>query len=154
MRRIDHIVIHCSATRASHDIGAAAINQWHLERGWSGIGYHFVIRRNGELEFGRPVEKVGAHVRGHNAYTIGVCMVGGLNEDGKPENNFTDAQFETALELCDNLVAKYTVNMRKPTVLGHRDFSEDLDGDGVIEPHEWMKACPCFDVTEWYYGAG
>lgn len=144
-RRTDYIVIHCSATPPHSDIGADEIDEWHKQRGWSGIGYHAVIRRDGEVEFGRHFDEPGAHVKGQNYRSVGVCMVGGVDADGKSENNFTEEQWESLALLVATLERAYP----NADVLGHRDLSPDLDGDGVIEQHEWLKDCPSFDVREW-----
>ncbi len=74
----DHIVVHCSATKPSQDVGASEIRQWYLDRGLSNIGYHLVIRRDGPVENGRPLSNVGAHVRGYNRVSIGICLSGGM----------------------------------------------------------------------------
>lgn len=133
-KRTDHLVIHCSATRAVMDIGAKEITQWHRAQGWSGCGYHFVIRRSGKVETGRPVDRIGSHVKGHNVDSVGICLVGGLNnETFKPENNFTAQQWESLKKLLTSLLKKYP----KAKVLGHRDFP------GVA------KACPCFPARTW-----
>lgn len=145
-RKTDYIVVHCSATRPGADIGADEISQWHRARGFQAIGYHAVIRRNGELEFGRNFETPGAHVTGQNMRSVGICMVGGIGENGKAENNFTPAQFRT-LEL---VIRMLLCAWPKAEVLGHRDLSPDLDGDGIVERHEWVKDCPSFDVREWW----
>jgi N-acetylmuramoyl-L-alanine amidase len=145
MRKITTLVIHCSATRPSLDIGAGTIDRWHKEMGWAGIGYHWVIRRNGLIEPGRPEERVGSHVRGHNAHSIGICLIGGVGADGKPEANFTPAQYESLAGLLKRLRVKYP-GVR---ICGHRDLSPDLNGDGKITPNEWVKACPSFDVGVW-----
>ena len=146
MRELNTFVVHCSATRSSQDIDVNQIREMHLQRGWSDIGYHFVIKRDGTLEVGRPISRAGAHVKGHNANSVGVCLVGGLNEEtGKPENNFTKAQFDQLEELIETFLQVYP-SIEK--VCGHRDLSPDLDGDGVVEQHEWLKQCPCFDVRE------
>lgn len=142
-RRTDYIVIHCSATPPSSDIGADEIDTWHKARGWSGIGYHAVIRRNGEIEFGRHPDDVGAHVRGQNARSIGICMVGGVDGGGMPESNFTPEQYES----LDRSIKFYSLAYPLAKVVGHRDLSPDVNGDGVISEHEWMKACPSFDVA-------
>ncbi len=130
-----HIVVHCSATRAEQDIGRAEIERWHRQRGFLGIGYHYVIRRNGVVEVGRPEDTIGAHVQGHNRTTLGICMVGGVNANDitKAENNYTPEQFAALKELLLRLRAKY------PTaeIVGHRDFPNVA------------KACPSFDVKEW-----
>ena len=78
MRDINKLIVHCSATREGQEISAATINKWHKKRGWAGIGYHFVIGLNGLIEYGRPVEKQGAHTKGHNKNSIGICYIGGV----------------------------------------------------------------------------
>jgi N-acetyl-anhydromuramyl-L-alanine amidase AmpD len=147
-RETKYIVIHCSATAPSSDIGADEIDSWHKKRGWDGIGYHVVIRRDGRVEFGRHFDDVGAHVRGWNTRSVGVCMVGGVDADGTPEDNFTQEQYDTLVATVVMLERAYP----DAGVVGHRDLSPDKDGDGVIEPHEWLKACPSFDVSKWRVG--
>ncbi len=132
MREINKIIIHCSATKANQDIGTFQIDEWHKKRGWSGIGYHFVIRRNGEIENGRPVEVTGAHCQGQNRDSIGICLVGGIDRNGDPQNNFTDVQFQALRKL----VADLKNNFPQVTVHGHCEFAN--------------KACPCFDVQEFF----
>lgn len=144
-KRTDYIVIHCSATPPDHDIGVKEIRKMHLAIGDKDIGYNRVIRRNGEWEQGRDDEEVGAHVKGYNAISIGICLVGGVDDDNKPEDNFTTEQMETLKQMIPELQAMYP----NAIVKGHRDFSPDLDHDGVIESNEWIKVCPCFDVQEW-----
>jgi N-acetyl-anhydromuramyl-L-alanine amidase AmpD len=128
-RRTDFIVVHCSATPPESDIGVDEIRDWHVnQNGWSDIGYHAVIRRDGEIEFGRHFDLAGAHVSGQNYRSIGVCMVGGVDHRGNPENNFTQDQFESLTILLDMLERAYPM----AKTLGHRDLSPDLDGDGII----------------------
>lgn len=134
MRRIDTIIIHCAATRPSMDVGAKEIRDWHVRgNGWSDIGYHYVIRRNGKLEAGRPLDKVGAHVAGHNTGSIGICLVGGVSQKDftKAENNFTAAQWKTLEKLVRDLKSKFDIK----AILGHNQLSG--------------KACPSFSVPEW-----
>jgi N-acetylmuramoyl-L-alanine amidase len=133
VRHIDTIIIHCAATKPSMDIGVEEIRVWHTkERGWSDIGYHFVIRRNGEVETGRPVAKVGAHARGHNVGSIGVCLVGGMAEaDTKSECNYTRAQWASLDKLVTELELEYSIKK----VLGHNDVS--------------AKDCPTFNAHVW-----
>ncbi|CAK1795587.1 N-acetylmuramoyl-L-alanine amidase [Vibrio crassostreae] len=83
------ITVHCSATPPQQDVDVTEIRRWHKKRGWRDVGYHFVIRRNGDVELGRPLSQTGAHVKGHNKGNIGVCMVGGCNAELQPEDNFT-----------------------------------------------------------------
>lgn len=140
------IVYHCSATRPNLDIGAREIREWHIARGWADIGYHIVIRRDGTIEWGRHPAAIGAHVAGHNTDSIGVCLVGGLDDHGvghahRPDL-FTPAQWHTALDVARVLRAAYP----RAQILGHRDLSPDANGDGKIAPTEWLKTCPGFDV--------
>ena len=139
MRPIRRIVVHGSATPPMMDIGVREIRRWHLERGWSDIGYHFVIRRNGRIERGRPVEQPGAHAKGYNRDSIGVCLVGGTDRKGRPDANYTYDQYYQLNQLVHELVFEYGVPLSE--VVGHRDLP------GV------RKACPCFDVrgffSEW-----
>jgi len=129
-----YLVVHCSATRPSQDIGAKEIRQWHKNQGWQDIGYHYVIRRDGKVERGRAENLVGSHVAGRNSNSVGVCMVGGVSQkDIKPENNFTPAQFASLKTLLKMLADKY----KGAVVLGHRDFPKV------------SKACPSFDAIAW-----
>jgi N-acetylmuramoyl-L-alanine amidase len=138
MRSIDLIVVHCSATPQDMDIGAETIDRWHKERGWAGIGYHYVIRRNGRVENGRPLERAGAHAAGHNDASVGVCMVGGTDAEDrqKAEANFAMSQYRALEELIFTLRGRFG----SLEVLGHRDLP------GV------RKACPCFDVRALFGG--
>ena len=126
------IIVHCAATRPDQDIDAKEIDRWHRQRGWSGIGYHFVIKRDGTIETGRDIEATGAHARGHNWSSVGICMVGGLSPMSKPFASFTDIQYVMLRLLVDGLKARYP----SAILLGHNDVSS--------------KDCPCFDVGEWY----
>ena len=133
MRKIDLIIIHCSATREGKDFRAADIDRWHRQQGFKSIGYHFVVRLNGEVERGRPIAEVGAHCKGHNATSIGVCYIGGLAADGKtPEDTRTVEQRKA---MC-NLVRTLKHVFLEAVVRSHRDFA--------------AKACPCFDATREY----
>lgn len=120
---IKYLVVHCSDSPNDRDVTAADIHQWHLQRGWDGIGYHAVIRRNGAIERGRPLYWIGAHVKGHNSGSLGVCLVG--------RDQFTDEQYRS-LEL---LLQEWSDLYPSAKILGHRD----------LEPH---KTCPNFDVAE------
>lgn len=133
MRQIDKIIVHCSATRPSMDIGADTIRDWHVNgNGWSDIGYHYVIKRNGLVEAGRPVSISGAHAKGHNADSIGICLVGGMLEDmSKADANFTLAQYLSLDILIKSIKEDFDIAM----VTGHRD----LEGSG--------KECPSFNVA-------
>lgn len=134
MRTIKQLILHCAATPPSADIGRKEIDRWHRQRGFLCIGYHYVIRRDGSIEEGRPEDTAGAHAEGHNRYSIGVCLVGGVAADAKtPEDNFTDAQWAALRGLLAGLRSRY------PTaeILGHRDLPKVA------------KACPSFDVKAW-----
>ena len=139
MREIKQLIIHCSATPASLDIGAHDISQMHKKQGWSDIGYHYVIRRNGKVEIGRDLDKdgdideeTGAHAFGWNANSIGICLVGGVNSKGQGEANFTKEQM---IALAAFLVAKRE-EYPGALVIGHRDTGAKKD-------------CPSFDVASW-----
>jgi len=130
-RRIDKIIIHCSATPPYRDVSAADIDEWHKGRGWKGIGYHGVIKRDGMFERGRHVDRIGAHAAGHNRYSIGLCMIGGLADDNLPSPEYTKAQWSTLNRVISRLEAQYPDAM----VIGHRELAN--------------KACPSFDVAAW-----
>lgn len=144
MRKIDLIVIHCSATKAGQDYGVNDIRKWHRKRGYRDVGYHYVIKLDGTIQLGRPETQAGAHVAGHNARSIGVCYIGGLSVNGKATDTRTQAQKDALHELVAHLLTKYP----KARVVGHRDLSPDKNDDGVIQKWEWLKECPCFDVTK------
>ncbi|QXV74636.1 lysozyme protein [Rhizobium phage RHEph21] len=134
----DYLVVHCAATPPSWNGGAKEIRQWHREKGWIDIGYHFVIRRDGTVETGRPENTVGAHVENHNSNSIGICLVGGVDDKLKAQNNFTPAQFAALALKLRELKKKYP----NVTVQGHRDFP------GV------KKDCPSFDTRKWIKDTG
>lgn len=142
----DLLVVYCSASGPALDIGVAEIDRWHRQRGFETVGYHYVIRRDGTLQRGRRESEIGAHVKGHNSRSIGICLVGGVNADKRPENNFTALQFDTLRRLLAVLKKRYS----QARILGHRDLSPDLNGDGRITANEFIKACPCFDVAAWW----
>jgi len=133
--KTDTIVIHCAATKPSMNIGAEEIKKWHVdERGWSDIGYHFVITRDGTKELGRGLDLSGAHAKAVNGTSVGICLIGGLSEDNKPENNFTLEQFLTLKDLIKELKMKYP-DAKK--IIGHYQVEP-------AKPH-----CPGFNVPEW-----
>lgn len=143
MRKVHYIVVHCSATREDSRLTVEALRQEHLRRGFGGIGYHYYIRRDGTVVNTRPVGRVGAHVRGYNKYSVGICYEGGLAADGTPKDTRTPEQ-RMSLHL---LVAQLLRRFPNARLCGHRDLSPDLNGNGVVEPVEWVKMCPCFDVA-------
>ena len=143
---IRRIFVHCTATREGQDFDAATIKRWHLQQGWSDIGYHYVIRLDGTVELGRPEHIPGSHAKGFHTGSVALVYVGGLDAQGKPKDTRTGEQKAAMAALVRQLAAAYP----QAEVLGHRDISPDTDGDGVVEPHEWLKACPCFDVRSWW----
>lgn len=151
-RRIDGIVIHCTATPVGAKVTRESIRQTHLARGFSDIGYHYLIMPNGKIVIGRDVDISGAHVYNHNSHTIGIAYVGGVKagcKGDKPSDCIdtrTPQQKEALLSLLKGLRRLYP----KATIKGHRDYSPDLNGDGIIEPREWIKLCPCFDAQTEY----
>ena len=149
MNKIDSIVIHCSATREGQDFRAKDIDRMHRQRGFNRIGYHYVIDLDGTIEAGRPTTMEGAHcntkglsAQSYNKHSIGICYIGGLDKNGKPADTRTDEQKKALRKLVAELCGKYTIL----EIIGHRDASPDLDGDGEVESNEWIKSCPCFDV--------
>ena len=144
MRKIDSIIIHCSATKAGQDLTAMDIDRWHRQRGFNSIGYHYVIRLNGTIEKGRDISLPGAHCIGWNERSIGICYIGGVDINGKPADTRTNEQKQVLYQLIMDLQREYKILH----ILGHRDTSPDTNGDGVIEPCEYLKACPCFNVRE------
>lgn len=134
MRMINTLIIHCADTYARMDIGVPEIDQWHRARGWNGCGYHFVIRRSGQIEKGRPVATVGAHAKNHNAESIGICMVGGKGDDNRPADNFMPEQWAALKALVLEMHEEYPIE----SIIGHRD----------VEP---SKTCPNFDVAAWLH---
>ena len=164
MRPINLIVIHCSATPnddtlfrgkagdADFQTPLTAIDAWHRQRGFrrdpaaraifnpdlGAIGYHYVIYRAGVVVTGRGEAEIGAHAQGHNARSLGICLVG--------IDAYTPSQWESLRTLVNGLLARYPL----ARVVGHRDLSPDIDGDGTVERHEWLKTCPGFDVGAWF----
>lgn len=154
MNKIDAIVVHCSATRAGQDIGKSEINRMHVARGFNCIGYNYVVRIDGTVETGRSLQIDGAHCNSkgfsgvsYNKHSIGICYIGGLDKSGIATDTRTDAQKKALRELIAKLVKEYP-DIKE--ILGHRDTSPDLDGDGIVEPNEWIKMCPCFDAATEY----
>ena len=133
MRDINKIIIHCSATREGQKFSVDTIRSWHTDKGWSDIGYHYVVHLDGSISYGRSIERIGAHTRGHNTGSIGICYIGGVESDGKtPKDTRTLEQKESLLDLIRTL-KKLNSNA---TVHSHRDFA--------------AKACPSYDATTEY----
>lgn len=127
----DAIFVHCSATQPSQDIGVDTIRMWHKQQGWLDVGYHFVIKRDGTVESGRPVDVVGSHVKDWNYRSVGVCLVGGIDAKGKFEANFTPAQMSALRNKLAELKALYP----QADIKAHHDVAP--------------KACPSFDLQRW-----
>ena len=131
MRTIDKIIIHCSATPENRDIKTETIRSWHMKgRGWSDIGYHYVIELDGAVKIGRPLHRIGAHTKGENAHSIGICYVGGIDKNKNAKDTRTDAQKESLNKLIAELLIEYS----EASVHGHNEFS--------------AKACPSFNVQK------
>jgi len=144
MRKIDELIIHCTATRAEwmSDNSTVAkvkeVTKWHLDRGWSDCGYHYLIDRDGTVSEARPVDKAGAHAKGHNAHSIGISIFGGHggDQDDKFDVHFTAEQDRALRRLIAQLRMEYPAIK---TVRGHNEVS--------------AKMCPCFQVTPWLNSA-
>lgn len=132
MRNITEVYIHCTDTYPEMSTRVADVDAWHKARGWDGIGYHYLIDRDGVIETGRPVDKIGAHVRGHNSASIGVAMVGGKAHGGLPAANFNRSQYTALAILIDR------IKFAHPN-LNDCDFKGHYEADG-------NKTCPNFDV--------
>jgi len=132
MRRIDEIIVHCTATPQGMAVSVSDIDRWHRQRGFASIGYHFVVYLDGTVHEGRPINCAGAHCRGHNAHSIGICYVGGLDAQNLPSDTRTPAQKEALHQLVVALKTQYP----HAKVYGHRQFAN--------------KACPCFDAEKEY----
>lgn len=133
MRVIRLIIIHCSAVRPWQVSGLQEIDRWHRQQGWNGCGYHYVVRRDGTIETGRPLEMVGAHCVHHNQHSIGVCYEGGLDADGLTADTRTAAQKVAMHQLLEKLHEQFP----KAIIAGHN----------VFDP---TKDCPCFDAVSEY----
>ena len=131
MRDINRIVLHCSATVEGKEYSVDTIRKWHTAKGWSDIGYHYVISLDGCIAIGRPVDKQGAHVRGHNKDTIGICYIGGVDADIKPKDTMTPEQEDAFRQLVASIRTLFGEDI---TIHGHNEFSS--------------KACPSFVVKE------
>jgi len=134
MRKINKIIIHCTATPEGREHDVADIRRWHLKRGFNDIGYHYLIHIDGTIEEGRPINKQGAHCSGQNRGSIGICYVGGMSKDmKKAKDTRTQAQKDSLIKLMHELIYKYNKDM---TIHGHNEYAN--------------KACPSFNVKEEY----
>lgn len=132
MRTINKIIIHCSATKEGNNVTASTIDQWHKDRGWRCIGYHYVVALDGTIEYGRSIYETGAHVKNQNEGSIGVCYIGGLGSSMEAKDTRTPEQKESLLLLLKTLKKMHP----SATIHGHNEFS--------------AKACPCFNANEEY----
>ncbi len=134
--KTEYIIIHCSATPPTMNIGADTIDRWHRSRGIASrrgpTGYHYIIRRDGMVELGRDSDAIGAHCRGWNDRSVGICLVGGINIDGDAEENYTDEQWVSLRETVEFMKVRFP----DAEIAGHGEFNTSKD-------------CPCFDVREW-----
>jgi len=131
---VEKIIVHCSATREGDDsIDAQVIDGWHKQRGWKGIGYHFVVLLDGTIELGRGLKECGAHTKGYNCKSWGICYIGGVEKDGKTPKDTRTQEQKDALEYLLFFLKKLAPDAK---IHGHRDFAP--------------KACPSFDATEEY----
>ena len=134
MRDIDKIIIHCSATPEGRDVKTSTIKQWHTAKGWSDIGYHYVIELDGSVNMGRDIDRIGAHTRGENTGSIGISYVGGMDANMEhPKDTRTAKQKEGLKCLISDLRSTYG----DLTIHGHNEFAS--------------KACPSFDVQKENY---
>ena len=134
MRKITEIIVHGTATPEGRWHTVADVDRWHRQRGFFGIGYHFLVLLDGTIATGRPLWRVGAHCTGHNTHSVGICYVGGLDAQGKPKDTRTPEQRKAMQQLIQLLKSVFV----GATVYGHRDFA--------------AKACPCFDAKKEYEG--
>lgn len=133
MRKINEIIVHCSATAEGNNFTVDNIRQWHKARGFSDVGYHYVVHIDGSVHTGRPEDAVGAHCLGHNKASIGVCYVGGCAADGTTPKDTRTPMQKSALQ---SLIRRLCLAHPGATVHGHREFA--------------AKACPCFDAASEY----
>jgi len=138
MRAINTIVIHCSATKHErNDLDRDFIRKVHVEEnGWSDIGYHWIIRRDGTVQKGRMLGRGGAHAKGYNKTSIGICLMGGLHDNGLPSEGIDFFTLEQQLSLAW-MIEQTKQHFPIDTVVGHRELPNV------------KKACPCFSVQRW-----
>lgn len=149
LKDVNLIVIHCSATKESQNYTFEQLKKDHRLRGFTACGYHVYIRRDGTVHPGRPFTTVGAHVAGHNKNSIGICYEGGLDDKGKAKDTRTEEQkHEILLQILSvaNQIKRAGGQVHAIRITGHRNLSPDKNGNGVVEPDEWIKQCPCFEA--------
>jgi len=136
MRKINEIIVHCTATFADQKVTVEQVRRWHLKRGFKDIGYHYLIDLEGHILTGRPEDAIGAHCTGHNAQSIGIAYAGGLGADAKPKDTRNEKQRAALLQLLRQLKKRYP----QASIHGHNEFAQ--------------KACPCFDVQQFVKEVG
>lgn len=144
MRQINRIIIHCSATVEGQHFTVTDIESWHKARGFRCVGYHYIILLDGTIQKGRGEGDIGAHCEGYNSDSIGVCYIGGLDTNKQPKDTRTEAQKQAITKLLADITARHSIKEIK----GHRDYSPDRNKNGIVEPFEWLKACPCYEVQK------
>lgn len=145
--RPKYITVHCSATPPSMiNIGVVVLRDMHTKKGWSDVGYHWIIKRNGEIQPGRPMSRNGAGVKGHNKSNVHICLIGGVDENGQAADNYTPKQYGSLRYLMTDLSS--TFGIKQKNIKGHRDWFGDINGDGIIDSRDWLKECPCFNVQD------
>ena len=132
MRDINKIILHCSATSEGKDFDVNDIREWHLQRGFTDVGYHYVIKLDGTIQDGRDIRTIGAHCKGYNYGSVGIVYVGGLDEEGKGKDTRTNEQKESLLNLIDDLLLAYDLTI--DDVYCHYQFAK--------------KLCPCFKIED------
>lgn len=130
MRNINKIILHCSATKEGQYFDVKDIDRWHKANGWAGVGYHYIVLLDGTIQVGRFESKVGAHTKGYNAESIGICYIGGVDANNNPKDTRTPEQKKALIDLVKELETRYP----HATVHGHNEFA--------------TKACPSFNVQE------
>lgn len=128
--KISEIILHCSATKEGKEFSIKDIDKWHRDRGFKKVGYHYVIKLDGTIEKGREENEIGAHCTNHNNKSIGICYIGGLDDNGKPKDTRTQLQKDSLNNLVKDLMKKYGLKLED--VHGHYEFAN--------------KACPCFKI--------
>ncbi|HFK5562065.1 TPA: N-acetylmuramoyl-L-alanine amidase [Elizabethkingia anophelis] len=144
MRTIKYIVLHCTASPQKQTVEQILAFFKNVKK-WRNPGYHYIIRPDGSYVNTCPIENIANGVAGHNANSIHISYIGGIDAKGKGIDNRTTAQKATQVKLLTELKKKFP----NAEILGHRDLSPDLNHDGIIQPWEWVKECPSFDVRNW-----
>lgn len=150
-RVITDIIIHCTATPEGQDYTVEQIRADHKARGFADVGYHYIIYRDGSIHLGRNIDIAGAHCKNHNSHSIGVAYVGGLEyKKGVPYKNLKakDTRTPEQKTVLLNLLRQLRETYPSARIKGHRDYSPDKNKNGTVEPSEWIKSCPSFDIAK------